>query len=126
MKKKQLRTAYLIAFLVLLCVEVIIGIYVRDTFVRPYIGDVLVVILICCLLRIIRPTGIKLLPLFVFVFALFVELLQLLNIVDLLGIPKGSFIAIIIGNTFSLPDIICYGVGCTLIFIIEQIIKKHP
>ncbi len=126
MKHKKERAVYLVAALVILAIEIFIGICVRDDFVRPYVGDALVVILIYCLIRVIKPTGMKLLPLYVFIFALAVELLQLANIVDLLGIPRGSVIAIIIGTSFSFVDIICYAVGCIIVYLTELIIKKHP
>ena len=126
MKHKKERVVYPIAALVILAIEIFIGVCVRDDFVRPYVGDVLVVILIYCAIRVVFPTGIKLLPLYVFIFALTVELLQLADIVGLLGIPRGSVVAIIIGSTFSLPDIICYAVGCIIVYLTELIIKKHP
>lgn len=124
MKHKKLRLAYLTAFVLLLCTEIVIGAFVRDDFIRPYVGDVLVVVLIYCLIRIIKPTGVKLLPLYVFLFASAVELLQLINVVDLLGIPKGSVVAIMIGSTFSYPDIICYAVGCTIVAVTEFLVKR--
>ena len=40
------RIFYIISFLVIFCIEVLIALYVRDNFVRPYIGDVLVVVLV--------------------------------------------------------------------------------
>ena len=40
------RIGYAIATVILLLIEVLIAIYVHDAFVRPYIGDVLVVIVI--------------------------------------------------------------------------------
>ncbi len=126
MKHKKERAVYLIAALVILAIEIFIGVCVRDDFVRPYLGDVLVVILIYCAIRCVFPTGIKLLPLYVFIFALVVELLQLVNIVNLLGIPRGSVIAIIIGTSFSFVDIICYAVGCGITYVTESIIKKRP
>ncbi len=126
MKQKKLRVAYLIAFLVLLFTEILIGAFVHDAFVRPYVGDVLVVILIYCLIRIVKPTGIKLLPLYVFIFALIVELLQLAKIVDLIGIPHDSIVAIMVGTSFSFIDIICYAVGCGITYVTELIIKKRP
>jgi hypothetical protein len=98
-------------------------VYVRDAFVRPYVGDVLVVILIYCAVRVVFPTGIKLLPLYVFAFACGVELLQLIDVVGLLGIPKGSVVAIVIGSTFSVADLVCYAVGCTLAFLTELLLK---
>ncbi len=126
MKHKKLRLAYLTAFLALLCIEILIGAFVHDAFVRPYVGDILVVILIYCLIRIVKPTGIELLPLYVFIFALAVELLQLIKIVDLLGIPRDSIVANIVGTSFSFIDIICYAVGCGITYITELIIKKRP
>lgn len=126
MKHKRERVSYLIATLAVLAIEIFIGVFVRDDFVRPYLSDVLVVVLIYCVIRVMFPTGIKLLPLYVFTFALSVELLQLIDIVALLGIPRGSIVAIIIGSTFSYIDIVCYAVGCTLTYITELIIKKHP
>ena len=126
MKHKRLRAVYLTAFIVLLCVEFLIAAVVHDNFIRPYGGDVLVVILIYCMIRIIKPTGVKLLPLYVFTFALIVELLQLVKIVDLLGIPRASIVAIMVGTSFSFIDIICYAVGCGITYITELIIKKHP
>ena len=40
------RIFYIISFLVIFCIEVLIALYVCDNFVRPYIGDVLVVVLV--------------------------------------------------------------------------------
>ena len=56
---------------VILVVEIIIGIYVRDNFVRPYMGDALVVVLIYCFIRIFIPNGLSQLPLYVLAFCLF-------------------------------------------------------
>ena len=123
MKRNRLRATYFAIFAAILCIEILIGVYVRDAFVRPYVGDVLVVVLIYCAVRVIFPTGIKLLPLYVFAFSCGVELLQLVDVVSLLGIPRGSVIAIMIGSTFSFPDIICYAVGCTLAFLTELLVK---
>ena len=65
-------------------------------------------------------------PLYVFIFALLVELLQLAKIVDLLGIPHDSIVAIMVGTSFSFIDIICYAVGCGITYITELIINKRP
>ena len=81
MKRNRLRATYFAIFAAILCIEILIGVYVRDAFVRPYVGDVLVVVLIYCLIRIIKPMGVKLMPLYVFAFACGVELLQLIDVV---------------------------------------------
>ena len=54
------------AFAVLFLIEGAIAIWVHDRFVRPYMGDVLVVVLVYCFVRIFRPEGIRHLPAYVF------------------------------------------------------------
>ena len=46
------RIFYIISFLVIFCIEVFIALYVRDSFVRPYMGDALVVVLVYSFVRI--------------------------------------------------------------------------
>ena len=116
MKKRIL---YAVAFMCLLLIEVIIALYVHDNFIRPYVGDILVVIAIYTFIRIIVPEKCKLLPLFIFVFAAGVELLQLANIVEILGVEDNKFLKILIGSVFDIKDIICYAVGCVILCIYE-------
>lgn len=74
------RIFYIISFLMIFCIEVLIALYVRDSFVRPYMGDALVVVLVYSFVRIFIPTGIPRLPFYVFLFACFVEILQYFSI----------------------------------------------
>ena len=85
------RIGYAIATVILLLTEVLIALYVHDAFVRPYIGDVLVVIVIYTFIRIFVPERCKLLPLYVFIFAALVEALQMFHIVEALGWQKNRF-----------------------------------
>lgn len=117
------RLVYLFLTLLLLIVEVLIALFVHDNFVRPYIGDVLVTVLICSFLRIIIPKGVKLLPLYVFIFSAGVEVLQYFRIVELLGLSDNRFFSILIGSVFDVKDVVCYGAGCVLFFFGEIIIK---
>mgnify|MGYP007098934199 FL=1 len=64
--KTKVRLIYLLLFLALLATEVLIALFVHDDFVRPYLGDVLVVPVIFFLLRAAFPERIKLLPLYIF------------------------------------------------------------
>ena len=70
------RIAYGIATFILLIIEVLIALFVHDAFIRPYIGDVLVVIVIYTFVRIFIQERFVFLPLFVFIFATLVEVLQ--------------------------------------------------
>ena len=118
------RLLYLIATLVILAVEVFIGLFVHDRFVRPFIGDVLVVILIYTFIRIFIPDKVRLLPLYIFIFAVAVEVLQLLKIVEVLGLQDNRLMSTIIGTSFDIRDILCYFVGCAFCGIWEYLSYK--
>lgn len=122
MKKENLmpRVVYAVSFAVILIIEILIALFVRDSFIRPYGGDILVTILICCLMRMIFLDKIPLLPLWVFLFAVLVEVLQYFDIVSLLGLGDIKFFVVLIGNSFSFVDIICYAVGCVLFYLREK------
>lgn len=111
------RVTYFIITIVLLIIEILIALFVHDSFVRPYVGDVLVVAVIYTFIRIFIPEKIKLLPLYIFLFGTFVELMQYIDVVELLGLQDNRFFNVLIGTTFDIKDIVCYGVGCLLIAI---------
>ena len=121
---KNKRIFYLTAFLLLLLTEIIIALFVNDSFIRPYIGDVLVIILICTFLRIFFPEKPKLLPLFVTVFGIAVEILQYFDFAAYLGAESSRFISILLGRTFNIKDIICYAAGGILFFAVEFIARR--
>ena len=122
---KTRRILYLIIFCGLLALEVGIALFVNDAFVRPYVGDMLVTLLLCCLCRVIVPDKVRLLPVYVFVFAACVEIGQYFDLVALLGLADNRIISIALGRTFSWMDLVCYAVGCAAAFGLDQtIIKK--
>ena len=112
------RIGYAIATVILLLIEVLIAIYVHDAFVRPYIGDVLVVVVIYTFIRIFVPERCKLLPLYVFIFAALVEALQMFHIVEALGWQKNRFLSILVGSVFDWKDILCYAI-CSPFYILS-------
>ena len=120
---KKLRITYALLFGVLLFTEIFIALFVHDGFVRPYIGDVLVTILLCCFARIFIPNSVRALPIYVFVFATLVEVAQYFNIVKLLGFENNKLFSTLIGTSFSWIDLICYAVGCIAFFGTEKMIK---
>lgn len=121
MKKSKIRLLYLAGFLIMLFIEVIIALYVHDAFIRPYVGDMLVVVLVYFFVRIIKPEGIKHLPLYVFIFAAGVEILQYFQLVRLLGLESNTFLRIILGSIFDIKDIAAYGAGCLLLWAYERV-----
>ena len=107
----------------LLAVEICIALFVHDNFIRPYFGDVLVTVLLCCLCRAIFPHFSPALS--VFLLAVAVEWTQWLGLVEMLGL-QGTIFAIILGTSFSWIDILCYGAGCLLFAGAEWLRKRAP
>lgn len=121
---KNQRLCYAAAFAVLLLIEILIALFVRDSFIRPYGGDVLVTVLLCCFARILFLCKIPLVPLWVFLFSVSVEVGQYFDFVTLLGLGDSRFFRILLGSTFSWADVVCYGVGCMLFAVCEFFVKK--
>ena len=121
---KTERIKYSILFILFLIIEIIIALFIKDNFIRPYVGDMLVVILLYCLVRIVIPIKYKLLPIYIFLFAIMVEISQYFNIVKFLGLEDNRFFRILIGSVFDVKDIISYGVGCVLLLLYQWKLEK--
>ncbi len=122
--KNRLRVIYGVLFIIILIVEILIALFVHDNFIRPYIGDMLVTVLICSFARFFIPEKIKVLPILVFLFSTLVEIGQYFDFVKLLGLDDNLFISTLLGRTFSVADLICYAMGCILFAVVDCIIKK--
>lgn len=121
---KRTRIKYTIAFFVLLIIEVLIALFVHDTLIRPYIGDLLVVVVLYMGIRILTPDRFRFLPLYIFLFAVLVELFQLFNLIQFLKVENNAFLRVLIGSVFDVKDILCYGIGCILLGVFEWKIKR--
>ena len=94
-------------------VEVIIATRLPHvSWIRAYLGDVLVVILLYAMIRSVLRINDYLVLLFVFVFACGIEFAQYFHVAERLGYVRGDVMYTVIGNTFSWGDIVCYAVGC--------------
>lgn len=118
------RAKYALTFLALLGIEVFIALFVHDRFIRPYLGDVLVVWVIYAFLRIFFPTGRPWLPAGVTAFAALVEVGQAFSLVDRLGLGHIRFFRILLGSTFDWADLLCYCAGGGLILLTEGLYRK--
>ena len=118
------RVFYLIVFILFMVVETLIALYVHDDFIRPYIGDIIVVIVLYSFVRIFIPEKCRLLPLYIFIFSVAVEVMQYFKIINILGLQNNSFARVIIGSVFDLKDIACYGIGCLILALYEILRKK--
>lgn len=109
----------------LFIVEVLIALYVRDNFVRPYVGDYLVVMLIYCAVRsFIKGNPVKI-AIAVLLFAYLVEVLQYFRIVDRLGLAGNQLAKTVIGYGFEWGDMLAYTLGVLTILLIERVKMKR-
>lgn len=109
--KFQFRPIYIVWFLLLLLIEIIIAKYINDVFIRPFVGDMLVVILLFFFCKIFIANPSQQIAMGVFLFACCIEVLQAFHFVQLLGLEQYKIIAIALGSTFDLRDILAYFVG---------------
>lgn len=113
--QSKMRRFYMVLFLILMVVETVIALYVHDDFVRPYVGDILVVWVVYSFVRIVIPVKYKLLPFYVFLFAVCVEGMQYFDLISLLGLSDNRLSRIVLGSVADLKDVGCYAVGCLLL-----------
>jgi hypothetical protein len=105
-------------------VEVLIALFVRDKFVRPYLGDVLVVILIYCFVRAFFDVRVVPLAMGVLFFAFAIEFLQYINIVDILGLRESKLASTVMGTSFAWEDILAYVAGIVIVLVSEKYLVK--
>ena len=117
------RLAFLVVAVLILAVEIYIAVCVNGGFVRHYLGDVLVVILLYVLVRAIFSVTPSNLALKIFTFAAALELAQYFGAVQILGI-ENKILKVMIGGTFDLADLLCYAVGCVLAGVYEKFESK--
>lgn len=117
---------YLFFTILLFLIEAFIALFVRDRFVRPYMGDFLVVILIYCFLRIFWKAQVWIVALSVLLFSFLVELSQYFKLINVLGLKDSIAAQLILGNTFQWGDLLAYTLGMVFVMLLEKIkIQKN-
>lgn len=117
----RLSIVYLVLAAVLFIVEVCIAVFVDDNFVRPYGGDVLVVILMYCVVRAFTRYEATQVAWAVLMFSFFIEFLQYFRIVKLLGLQHSELANVVLGNSFAWLDLLAYVAGFLIILVAEQL-----
>lgn len=112
---------YFVIATLLFITEVIIALYVNDNFIRPYVGDYLVVILIYTAIRSIFKARTIPLSIGVLIFAYVVEFSQYFNLIGLLHLSKDKLAQNVMGNSFAWNDIMAYTLGIITVIFAEKI-----
>ncbi len=121
-----MKTRNLLLVLAFFAAEVPVAtLFAKFGFVRGYLGDFLVVILLYFLIKLFREVRPLQLAMGIFVFACGVEVTQYFHLADLLGFHRGSLINILLGDSFSWVDIITYFLGCVTSYLIDKVLHYH-
>ena len=112
------RTRHLLIALSIFIAEIGVG-FSTIRFVRGFVSDFLVVILIFHLVKAFVNVPRAALALGVLAFAVAVEVSQYFHLADLLGFARGGLPGILLGNSFSWYDILMYILGCATAFLLD-------
>lgn len=129
------RKSFLIYAVLLFVIEVLIARYAPSGFIRGFVGDVLVVLLLFCMARSVVPVGnvkghlinqlwrTPWLALAVLLFAFTIEFGQYWGLVDKLGLGGNRLARIVIGSHFDPLDLLAYFVGYLILMGVYW--KRH-
>ncbi|WP_199137065.1 ribosomal maturation YjgA family protein [Pedobacter sp. ASV12] len=110
---------FLLAILIFL-IEVFIALYIHDAIIRPYIGDVLVVILLYYAVKSFLPVPVLPTAIAVLIFAYLIEILQYFQYVKWLGLQNSHLANVVMGNSFAWTDLMAYTIGIVLVLLFEK------
>jgi hypothetical protein len=117
--KKNLLTVFILFGLL-----VFIAVFVKDRYIRPFGGDLLVVIFLYYLLKGVTNLSVKTAALSVLIFSFFIETMQYFQLVKLLGLEHNKLACIVIGTTFQWSDYLAYLLGILVVLGVEYCFKK--
>jgi DNA integrity scanning protein DisA with diadenylate cyclase activity len=105
--------------------EVIIATSLKNiVWIRAFFGDVLVVILLYTFIKTFFKFKTKKQNLYlllgIFIFSCVIEFAQFFKFAELLGFKDNKLMMIVLGNSFSWLDILCYFIGCFFVLIIRN------
>lgn len=119
------RAIYFLIFLFLLGVEIAIATYLKTGFIRAYLGDLLVVILLYCLLMSTLKPSVKTGLILTLAIAFAIELLQLINLTRFFPQEYKQLATLVLGSHFSWLDLLMYVLGIVVAGITELVLHKR-
>lgn len=102
-------------------IEVVIGAFFDDRFIRPFVGDALIVVLMYFAVATFIELPRLIIAVSVLLFAFLVETLQYFHFVHLIGLGENRVARILFGTTFSWLDFVAYFAGFLAILFFEKI-----
>ncbi|OAB81825.1 ribosomal maturation YjgA family protein [Cochleicola gelatinilyticus] len=115
---------YVWGTLLLLLLEIAIAVWKFHPFVRGFVGDVLVVLLLFCFLKIFLKIASEKIALGVLFIAFTIEVLQAFKISEKLQITSEA-VKISMGSTFDVWDLVAYSLGYLLIYLEIKCFRRN-
>ena len=122
--KLRLSWAYLRLSSVLFMLEVLIERMAHDDFIRPYVGDFFVVMLLYTLIKSFWDGTTIPTALFVLVYSYLLEYTQYLHLSEHLGVENSWVGRLILGNYFAWGDLVAYTAGIIVVIGLEALMEK--
>ncbi len=111
---------YFVFSVIIFILLIFIALFTKG-FIRGFIGDILVMFFMYYSLLVFFRFNKKILLPSLFLFSVGIEVLQYFEIVKILGLEGNKIASTVIGTTFDIKDIVAYGIGTVLIYIINKI-----
>lgn len=122
--KKRLTYFSLSCLCFLLCV-LIVKLFSNNLFIRGFLGDVIVVLLIYFLVKAVYDMDALKLSVCTLAIAYLTECLQYIHITDYLGIGDNHIARLVFGSVFDPFDLLAYTIGAVLVYFLDvKLIRK--
>ncbi|WP_298156857.1 DUF2809 domain-containing protein [Flavobacterium sp.] len=115
-----LHVRYFCWFIALFLAECTIAGYFHDQLVRPYFGDLLVVILLYCFVKSFFNFNWFKTAMGVLLFSYVIEVSQYFHLIVHLGLKNSLAAKLILGSGFAWMDLVAYTLGTAVILVIES------
>lgn len=103
------------------CLEVFIAAFLHDRIIRPYVGDLLAVVFLYCLVQSVAPLPVGPTLAGVLLVAYALEALQYVHLLAHLGLQHSRLAAVVLGSHFEWVDMLAYTLGALLIWGAEKL-----
>ena len=120
------RRRYFLFALLLFCIEVAIALFLHDRFVRPYVGDFLVVIMLYCFAKSFLKISALPVATAVLLFAYAIEVSQYFHLANRISFQNHNIVRIVLGSSFEWSDMLAYTVGIAFVLLIEKKFRFEP
>jgi len=124
--KLQFSHSSIITFTLLFLTEITIAVFFKEGFIRHTFGDYLVVLLLYFFLKSFVSASNTILANVTVLIAFTVEFIQLTPLLKSIGLENHSLANLVLGNTFSVTDLLAYTFGyLTIIIFNSYFLCKH-